>query len=442
VEILGDRTSGQVDLATLSTRFRVIKTSPAWEEVDRAMKRLETHRNAGSAGRYREYEDDVSCVTEFESLLNDSMATIGTALVCGALVGRASRSQSQGRAIYLGLKAISEAYLFANDSEGGVYRSLGTVGKFFERSFEDLKVGENAFPWNLDKPGLERFSDHLAFLLTHVGTLRVMSEDLEDSQRGAWTLWQARLSSISGPIQPVVNAPHIADLVCAAADLRPSNLLRLRTSEMTARAWSNAFYWAIADAAPTSRQICKTWVAPAALRALGVAAREPAALLNILQTRATDMKEAELTSNPQLYSAATPHMPTDSALVVVSAKNSLAANWRPSPIGGVLLLSLEQLDRLLAANPHLPRMLLLDHVVFEEPIEEQESQRVLNHFKQYAHGTPLAQPGNAWRMAAKVVRERALNLPNRPAESQRPDQLIAPKSVEELFDQIQMAPPR
>ena len=122
-----------IDFAALSTQFRVIATTPAWEIVRDAIGRLGADpRPEQDPGRKR----DIDHVRSFATVLRQDGNVIALALLCGAAIGQAAPSGDKGERFVAGLGILARAFRFHEKGEPTIRLDLTDLASKIQQWFE------------------------------------------------------------------------------------------------------------------------------------------------------------------------------------------------------------------------------------------------------------------------------------------------------------------
>lgn len=343
-----------VDLTLLASGLRILNTSPAWPEAERAIARL---KNARQERRHHtDFMVDVACVRAFADMLRRSGSPLRDALFTGAVVGRASDGRNPGERLLRGLDAVSRLYRFPDLQEKEVAECLETLARTLESEL-DLPSLSPAPPLN-DRESLEAWAGavrHAMSLAEKVDLLK--ARPLNERRAASWAAWSSRLLNAppvpgSSAPRPISN-PTLDDLICAAARVSPASLLQPNVGEMGLAAWSEVLLWALADAAPETPCYTPVWAAIPALLALGFS---PGSLSPLIQA----LREGKVSYSRRLFlqeevALLTPwdvrmmrslEESKPSLLILRRSTGSAVEAWKSSPQGAAIVLTAEGATRL------------------------------------------------------------------------------------------------
>ncbi|MEY2563751.1 MAG: hypothetical protein QOH88_1944 [Verrucomicrobiota bacterium] len=353
--VLGETTENSINFGTLGASFGVIRTSPAWPSVEAALARLE-----GPSKDYSEKDEDVSNVDQFAELLKSSASTIALAFFCGWVVGSAGTDEeTKGREV-AGLQTLSLALGWKKVGEEKVKRQ---VQEFADGLFKRLRISKKPEEPNVNSvSGIERWKDYLAVLKRRAKPFLKEALQVSSSTTAkAWEFWRARIQ------QPDLPANFEA-VICAATGVGPSQVLHFPPEEMSARAWSNAFYEVgfrttrpLASSGPVGESRAG-WLTVAALRQLGFVV-DPHALFAMRLLNATEA----MVSSAEGFEASAMRSEQQPNAVIITKEGSELEKWKRPNERAVLVLQRPELDPLTTweYRDRLFHLMRLEWVVFD-----------------------------------------------------------------------------
>jgi hypothetical protein len=431
-----------LDFSTLSSQLHILSTSPAWPEVQRAMTRLRgaPWEQPGYTG-YPEAAADAKGVNDFAEMLSASGELLARALVCGALVGKASGLEGPGARLLLGLQVISKAFDFAHQEQEAIGEDLQQVLRkertrmVVEAAFvpmahvssSDAALAQPRILW-------QRFQDNPP-ALSHDGIgewtawiqRRALAIDKESlfppsslhaHRKRAWATWQERLEAFLQRESGV--EPGLSDLICMAAGIGPARLLAWKLEQMTIAAWAAATLWALADFGEDDPIGAPPWLGTYALIALGFGQRE---ILGMIGAPSGYPKADRLLPNrePKL-------------LLVRQTQASVADTWTPADSAAIFAPSLELMSRSDKGWPAWQtwaRAFAFDKVVVEQPPPAPSGAAQIA-------AADLAAAAAATEALEKELRtvtgREIVPLFAQAPTAPRIGQIVAPRSLDELID--------
>jgi hypothetical protein len=413
--------NGQIDFTNLSTHFRILGVSPAWPAVQDAMRRLEDSK--GKEEKYDKYQEDVLCVRLFAEMLRKNSQTIADALLCGAVIGKASAAEHRGERILLGLDAISRAHRFAEKPDQEVARILEDLRESIGSSRLEL-LKRTVIPEARDESSLESWEAAMKEALAGVDQENSLDRSaLGEIRTRAWRAFSKRVEEfLAGRREPP--PPGLNDLIALAAGTLPAALSKFDLREMTLADWSNALVTSLKNTPSMDPLYCPSWVGAAALLALGFSIPDPSQLLSWLVE--TKLLGAQGLSDVESWLIPMPKRlrmkaPERAALIVKAPADSLVESWRPSSSSAALAVTPEQAKELLKGLRRVsppPLTPALQVIAFE-----------VSGLEPGLDADILGRIG-----ADASLKPRPLYLyPRSPSEAPRGRFLVAPKSVDEFF---------
>jgi hypothetical protein len=262
VQSLSDITHASIDPSTLSSQLGIVRTTPAWADVNRALARLRSAQSRGVA--YPEQEPDVSVVDAYAALLKSSAETVALALVCGYALGHL-QPQSEVLGALPGLKVISRTLWLRDKAADHVVASLRNLA--YQMT---LKFGA-ATPLG-DPPALSSRENLPIWVDWITRASKSLVEEIgkfvdvfEESQRLSWESWFERLQ---GRVAQDFN-PEISDMICSVARIGPALYLRTELNLMDLGDWTKALLAAIVSRDPKASDYAPPWLVLEAFEQLG-----------------------------------------------------------------------------------------------------------------------------------------------------------------------------
>lgn len=310
----------ELDFSLLSTGLGILSTSPAWPEVEAALRRLEV----GAAASDDQRAADVALVQEYARKLEREGHTIGRALVAGAAVGGAVDGERRVR-IHRGLEAISAGYGLRRLSSADVAAALKEVMNKVTSAYAGLQVSGS---YSLGGHGTP--ADWLRMVRKDIEAVEAVQKTLDTA--GAWADWIPRL--LASFHEQVALRPSLRQLVCEAARVGPGAWLRIDPGAMTIREWSRLLQGAMGINLPSTDPPPPAWAAAAALWALGFPALDPGGFRGPTMKRkkgAPNLAEGSADDVARFASGLPPRKPEVAAMIVASPGVQPQSAWMPSP---------------------------------------------------------------------------------------------------------------
>ncbi|MEP6765312.1 MAG: hypothetical protein ABJB66_13425 [Gemmatimonadaceae bacterium] len=328
---------GKVNFLQLADQCRVIKTSPAWTEVERTLQWIEESRRTNK--EIDPADERLDYVNRFSKLLRESAPLISNALCCGAIVGACLKTGSRGVRVLNGLSAISHGFHFVEADSGTIAQNLEQVRVMLAGEIPKLK------DWSLPNLSIDEKPDSIA------SWTRVMHENLDaidlavadftfdmpKYQQQAWSVWNERFNRL-GFSRTVTFQATLAELFCAAADVPPTFALRFDLNVATIVEWSAMVAVAsnadIPDGVPGSPPLpaiassMPKWAAAIALHALGfrISFDDFMARVHTRLNLHSDIPSTALDKWKWLFSGPPSRA---SVLLITLGANSVVNGWRP-----------------------------------------------------------------------------------------------------------------
>jgi hypothetical protein len=413
----------RIDLTTLSSDLRILSSSPAWPEVQRAitnLRRVEQERSS-----YGGATADITAVHEFAEMLRGSANRLALALAWGARVGRASRTLNKAARLRAGLEAMSSAYQFDTKLEPEVNRVLASLTSKAVPGL--LLPALEPPPPFVDAASVAVWKATVKQLIDEAEKLESDFNDdtLASWRAAAWETWRSRLAAYFTAKYfnraSEVLEPQLTELFCAAADVGPTKLLRFKLESMTLAAWSNAALTALTVARAGDPLQAPPWLGTFALWALGFDAPQD---LSAVIAEFTEVSQQLTISEASPPASPPSDRPRLSMFILQRAKDSIVGAWLPSPAPAsyvALTVTDEQVGESALANTcrRLSKALKPDWLVIEESIAENLSQ-------------PLraSSPRGPVALTAKV-----------PATARRGATIVGAKNLEEIATYLRSLPP-
>jgi hypothetical protein len=227
---LDSLTAGSVEPSTLSSRFGIIGTTPAWTDVKRAIARLKTASITGLA--YPEQDGDVSVLKGFNALIQRSGRTLTMAILCAEAIG-IWQPEEDSDYVVSALRVISDVLSLRDMAAEQVAQSLENLSGEIQEQFgipltlvnvEELSSIRSLDPWQ----------EKILAVRTAIRSVGGKHRVLLEFEEMAWRSWLERLQE--GKRVP----PLLSDIICTAAKAGPAEYLTFEFNSMTAGEWSKA----------------------------------------------------------------------------------------------------------------------------------------------------------------------------------------------------------
>jgi hypothetical protein len=254
---LGELSQRQIDLTALSSQCGILRTSPAWPDVRRAIERLRAAQ--GSPLPYAEQEGDIHILKSFRENLVEGSTGVSEALVCALAIA------DQNTPIQNVLWAMS---VIADALRLRTLTPARTVSVL-----EDLRnqISPNnpiITPEISDRQSVIAWSAWVSqTALAH--RLVLSSQVLDDFGLEAWKYWEQRLRfQLSMP-----EDPRLGSIVAQICGVGPGWLLSFDIASMSIERWTTAIVVPVThklngELAPTASGNTPLWLAMAALQHL------------------------------------------------------------------------------------------------------------------------------------------------------------------------------
>jgi hypothetical protein len=352
-------TGNRVDLTTCGSAYGLLPTSPAWLDVERAIRRL---RESTAETANPEQHQDFEVLMEFATILERASPLLAKAFHLAGAIEHAQHDALPALSVMSELLKFRELTLDQvlakiEDLHGQLHTLDPTLT--FRPPVVSVQEPERLKPW----------ADYLQRCIAN-GSKTLESKAPAQVAGAVWENWKRRLTD--EPQLPFT----LLDVICARAAAGPYALLALDISAMTATAWSDAFARSVRAPvaqgdAPMAGQ--PPWFPLAALERLGF----------IMQARSffasfTNEEQVELLSwsrwPDQNRSFNWPQAQPDNrsalaALVIVVRPDSPTTRWLPSRRHAALVLGVERAQAFLAEwEPNLAllqRWLNFNLVIFD-----------------------------------------------------------------------------
>ncbi len=330
---LSNLTGNAIDPAALASQYGVVKTSPAWDDVKRALDRLKRFRDSGHP--YPEFDDDRIVLHGFCTLLEESARTIALALVSGLAIASLTPRTGPRSPLAPALRVISTGLRFLEIPPDQVHVKIRHLYG------EILKLDSSSAPGRTtsrEPPGLddvEAIARWEKWVLEASGaldaTLRITDQQVESFKASAWTYWNERFL---GPPDVAPKDPGIDAIYCRATQTGPGKYLSFTVERMGVADWSRALVDAaeMPEDTPPSRSAPRnepqkgvpTWLALVALNRLGFDDETVNGIRLVASSFDPSIKNIGFSGRPRTRS-----VPNPSGVVVHKGPRTIA-NWLPS----------------------------------------------------------------------------------------------------------------
>jgi hypothetical protein len=254
---LGDLTQHQIDLTALSSQFGIVRTSPAWPDVRRAIERLRAAQ--GSPLPYAEQEGDIHILKSFRENLVEGSAGVSVALICALAIANQSTA---GDNIFWALYVIADALRLRTLTPENTVKALedlaGQISPDASVRSPDISDRQSVTAWSAWVSG-----GAVALRFVPSGSI------LDDFAQEAWKYWEQRLRyQLSMP-----EDPRLGCIVAQIYGIGPGMLLSFNLESMSIERWTTAFSVSVTaklngPPTPTVSVGIPLWVAMAALQHL------------------------------------------------------------------------------------------------------------------------------------------------------------------------------
>ena len=345
----GNGDAGRISFTKLTSELRILSTTPAWAEAERAIARLKQVKENWRP--YPEFPQDRDCVAAFADMLRRSDRLLADALFSGAVLGTASAGQNPGERLVLGLLEISRLHQLEHLQEKENGERLDTLAKALRKEAGLSPVESPSL-----SQGTDGWLESVRKLLAEAEKADLSkTRALAERRKAAWTGWRVRLApytlrpSTGYPAPPV---PTVDDLICAVASASPANLLQPHLGEMTLVGWSELLYWALADVSPDVSCYTPIWMLYPALLSLGFPPGSWAPLVNALiadeisYNKRPIQEEISILKDWDTRPVSPTVMLSPRLLILRKREGSALTDWKPSPRGAAIVLDISIAARL------------------------------------------------------------------------------------------------
>lgn len=222
---IGELSQHQIDLTALSSQFGILRTSPAWPDVRRAIERLRAAQ--GSQLPYAEQADDIHILKSFRENLIDGATGVAVALICALAIADQSVPFEQ---IFWPMLVIADGLRLRTLTPEKTVSVL-----------EDLRgqISPNnpvSPPEISDRQSVIAWSDWVnSTAVAH--QLTPSTSMLDDFGVEAWKYWEQRLRyQLSMPADP-----RLGSIVAQVRGIGPASFLSFDIETMQIERWTRAF---------------------------------------------------------------------------------------------------------------------------------------------------------------------------------------------------------
>jgi hypothetical protein len=238
-------TSRAIDPAALASQYGIVKTSPAWVDVQRAMQRLTEFRQSGRP--YAEQDDDRTVVHAFRTLIEKSGGAIAIALVsAGTLAGLGVRV-----GITRALREIATGLRFLDISTDDVDTKLHAL---FDELLKLANMSLPALPRLEQVDSISAWESWVLDMQKSVPAgLHLSKLEQTDFLRSAWLYWKDRLAN-----RDAAKDPGLDVIYCQLTNTGPGKYLSFSLDSMKVVDWSLALVDALElpeDARPFDKEL-------------------------------------------------------------------------------------------------------------------------------------------------------------------------------------------
>ncbi len=413
------------NLGVLANTFGLVPTTPAWSQVEAAMKRLEA---AGASTGSAVSPEDARLVSQYRAVLDGSRRQLALGYACAAVLaaaaGRAGRTVPVGDA----LRTLSSALLLTQKPPAEVLSALS-------RTAEDLVAlqlpGHDALEALLRATSQSSDTPVEAARSVWIGARAAMQvESIQWQSIDSMALRAMRERAVAWVRRRELQPARGAEIACRVADRPLASALRLHIDRSTAAEWSMVLLRGL-DGIPVDGQaglIAQPWMAAVAAVAVGLSfalgIRGDRAVIEWFHQRTRASGEAWNDLVNILEGTASP---TGGRLLLLSSnllQESLVAEWPPAAGGCTIVLRHDEMRRLLDTG--LPRVLQSAHPLRLVLAVEVTGERVP---AERALGELADRVGRDGAARVLISRERF--------HSEHATVVVAPRSAEELFDIVE-----
>ena len=392
--------AGVPPVVLLSDRLGVLPTTPAWPDVDRALRGLaladsealqrerrqrSSLKSAGDSTQERlqfDLQTDMQVIRQFHSILDKHGGGLARAVCAGAFLGALGshdvvqvarlRNVSMRR---LGLERLAEGLRFRTTDAAGLKDKLDDLRLQLHTMVAQDGASETASPWpdSDDAPALADLGPEVQRSEMAAATLR---NALYSIRSDGWNAARTRLVRYCRDGQN--GDASLAELVCAVRHEGPARWITLDPARMTLAAWTRALF------ASLLLTDVPAWLGAIALQRLGVdslSAAQQERLLRLLID--VEMRDAKSETSRSSGASDTVSLVDRSArleggwksggrsigtaLVIRAGNSTVSDSWyRPPSRGLVLLASADDLARVLLRVPNLFTALPKPHTTWRE----------------------------------------------------------------------------
>lgn len=320
----------------LSDRLGMIPTTPAWPDVDSALRSLSAadsqreqtpvRAQASAATPNQSLQTESRLVWLFGTLLKDHERQMGSALAAGAFLGALNEVDSfeRGSTIStrrLGLELLAEGLRFRETASEEIADKLATLSR-------EMATDSKSQDPRSELPDLYQFLEAGRPVVDQIGDAILRAEmnaqtwrhrGLRPVSNMAWEAARSRLVQFCRDGR--VGDATLPELMCAARHEGPARWVTLDPRRMTLASWSRAWLASILEPEVPA------WLGVIALQRLGVNSLRLAEQERLLRA----LKQVESAKPDSVHSAGIVG-PRASGLVELSARGEGA--WRRGGLGG------------------------------------------------------------------------------------------------------------
>jgi hypothetical protein len=337
--------TGAINLDTLASRFRIISPSPTWSITRKAIDNLREAARRGT--QHTTYSEDVFQVKEFYDILSRNAEQIARAIVFGAMVGRSGPAADKVETVTKGMDLIAKAMRFGMKREDEVAKSLENITAMM-RVTTRLSFDAHLAKLSSNPPDVTAFVSSVNAALKTVWDAPV--PDTLQAVIAAWDNVQLRLTQwvTNGE---VVDA-DLSEIIAAAAQQGPTELVEFDPREMTLQQWTHALLGARKEVGllPPPK-----WLTYFAWHSMGFRGEGDFFISELSQWAGVDRPPpgATLESVPAPLARTFALIndrrllggPPPQTLVMLRRSRSMTGQWRPSAGTAALLVTAEELEQ-------------------------------------------------------------------------------------------------
>jgi hypothetical protein len=323
----------------------VLRTSPAWTQVQEARARLDRFFVSGDA--YEQLEHDQVIVREYAAMLSPRGNLLAAMLIVAGVIAQGTGMEVR-TGIRAGVEALERAIAFRSIDPEIVIAALNLAG---------LPFAPVVPPVMLEADTFGAWRSHIEEQWRRIAQLEV-TLDPRQARSMAWNSWRIRLQMNMPELQvppagyycfPVPDYPELVVEAARRARAKAGEAalsLRWNLAAMTVAEWSRLLFAALDDNDESDDQYAPLWAAFPALVYLGLGDHIPK-IQNLMESQSKSRKWADELPGIDFvdWSTLPPSPSRPPVLLVALDHNSVADSSPPLSEGAVLAIPRSQLAR-------------------------------------------------------------------------------------------------